>query len=206
MHAISLGSLPTSDAQGVTSTTSCENTQICWRWFIEHHTHRKINIENSGGFSPRFSTASRMGCARQRAHGGRRRRRGRSCLQHQAFHRHFVEHSQSMRNAGLQGVAPWGGNSRAAAWGRKGSKGWRPWTGRERHEETRARAMEKGRELAGANADGALRTTGKKPTESSAASSSKGKMEVQVGECRSSTPAAAMELCSAMEAAAPALA
>jgi hypothetical protein len=74
MHAISLGSLPTSDVQGVTSTTSCENTQICWRQFIEHHTHRKINIENSGGFSPRFSTASRMGCARQRAHGGRRRR------------------------------------------------------------------------------------------------------------------------------------
>jgi hypothetical protein len=74
MHDISLGSLPTSDVQGVTSTTSCENTQICWRQFIEHHTHRKINIENSGGFSPRFSTASRMGCARQRAHGGRRRR------------------------------------------------------------------------------------------------------------------------------------
>jgi hypothetical protein len=33
--------------------------------------------------------------------------------------------------------------------GAKGSKGWRPWTGRQRHEETRARAMEKGRELAG---------------------------------------------------------
>jgi hypothetical protein len=31
------------------STTSCENTQICWRQFIEHHTHQKINIKDSGG-------------------------------------------------------------------------------------------------------------------------------------------------------------
>jgi hypothetical protein len=78
-----------------------------------------------------------------------------------------------MRSAGLQGVAPWGGNSRLlrgnarvlwrsasfhGRWsakllrsGAKGSKVWRPWTRRERHEETRARAMEKGRELVGAN-------------------------------------------------------
>jgi hypothetical protein len=35
----------------------------------------------------------------------------------------------------------------SASMGKKGSKGWRPWTGRERHEETRARAMEQGREL-----------------------------------------------------------
>jgi hypothetical protein len=91
MHAISLGSLPTSDAQGVTSTTRCENTQICWRQFIEHHTHRKIKIENSGGFSPRFSTASRMGCARQRAHGGRRRGCERGCAQHYIFHGHSIE-------------------------------------------------------------------------------------------------------------------
>jgi hypothetical protein len=56
--------------QSATSTTSCENTQICWRQFIEHHTHRKINIGNSGDFSPRVLTASRMGCciARLAAH------------------------------------------------------------------------------------------------------------------------------------------
>ncbi len=61
-----------SNGQGTTSTTSCENTQICWRQFIEHHTHRKINIENSGGFSPRFSTASRMGCGLRKTASTRR--------------------------------------------------------------------------------------------------------------------------------------
>jgi hypothetical protein len=60
----------TGKARSAASTTSCENTQICWRQFIEHHTHRKINITNSGGFSPRVLTASRMGCciARLAAH------------------------------------------------------------------------------------------------------------------------------------------
>jgi hypothetical protein len=65
----------------VTSTTSCENTQICWRQFIEHHTHRKINIENSQGFSPRVLTASRMGC----------------CIARLA--EHFAEHIASVNGA-----------------------------------------------------------------------------------------------------------
>jgi hypothetical protein len=120
MHAISLGSLPTSDAQGVTSTTSCENTQICWRQFIEHHTHRKINIENSEGFSPRVLTTTRGGCAdRQRVArpGGRNAAGGVSLLLRLW---HFVKHGASTtvqgvhfcRLAGLRSMGwLWGGSS-----------------------------------------------------------------------------------------------
>jgi hypothetical protein len=41
----------TGKARSATSTTSCENTQFCWRQFIGHHTHRKNKQQGQRGIS-----------------------------------------------------------------------------------------------------------------------------------------------------------
>jgi hypothetical protein len=70
----------TGKARSATSTTSYENTQICWRQFIGHHTHQKNKQRGQRGVS----------------HHGFQQRCGWGCAQHNIFHGHSVEQQRGV--------------------------------------------------------------------------------------------------------------